>query len=106
MDMVPLISDAETQRAGDLYQLPGGNRHTGILRRGCGMIFKAVRRVFILLLLLTIITFIVNHRNQITFLTSQKVNKLVTRIQTKSDNADSFRQSALEHQKEVDDAVQ
>jgi hypothetical protein len=70
------------------------------------MFFPGVRGILYFLLGATIVTFIVAHRNEIDAAARQKVSRVVNHVQTKTQTADPLRQSALSHEKEVDEASQ
>lgn len=103
--MMPVISEAETQRRAQLREQRARDGRTQTRSRWHRMITNGVRRTLVFLLGATVVTFVVAHRNQIDDLAAQKVSRAVAHIQSKADTADPLRQSALNYEKEVEEVV-
>jgi hypothetical protein len=105
IDMMPVISEEESKRRAQIHARLDRDYRVKTRSRLRRMIFTGVRRTFIFLLGAAIVTFIVAHRNQIDYVATQKVSRVVAHLQTKADTTDPLRQSALDHEKEVEEVV-
>lgn len=104
MDMRPLFDEAETQRQQQLRdQFVRDYRarwHAGLLRR----FFGGVRRIFLFLLAAAIVTFIIWRLNEIDSVAAQKITSVASQVQSQHES-DPLRQSALNYEKEVEEAA-
>jgi len=105
MDMMPAISEAETQRRVQIREQLEQDYRAQARSRWRRLIFSGVRRLFIFLLGAALVAFIVAHRQRIDSLATQKVGGVVAQFRAKTDTADPLRQSALDHEKEVEEAA-
>ena len=105
MDMMPAISEAETQRRVQIREQLERDYRVQARSRWRRLIFSGVRRLFIFLLGAALVVFIVAHRQRIDSLAVQKVGGVVAQLRAKTDTADPLRQSALDHEKEVEEAA-
>ena len=105
MDMMPAISEAETQRRTQIRERLERDYRAQTRRRWRQIILTGMRRMFVFLLGTALVLFIVAHRRSIDSLAAQKVGGVVAQIQTKTDTADPLRQGALNHEKEVEEAA-
>jgi hypothetical protein len=69
-----------------------------------GRFFKKVRRIFIFLLGAAIVTFLLAHWNDLNSVAAQKVGRVMTQVEAKNKANDALRQSALNHENEVNEA--
>ena len=105
MDMMPAISEAETQRRTKIREQIHRDCRTQTHKRWRQMILNVMRRTLIFLLGVAIVTAIVAHRNRIDSLATQKISGVVAQLQTKANTADPLRQSALDYEKQVEEVA-
>ena len=102
----PRISQEESQRRSQIQDRCNRSHRAKKWTRLKTMFFKGGRGIFYFLLGAAIVTFIVAHRNEIDAVARQKVSRVVNHVQTNTQTADPFRQSALNYEKEVDKVSQ
>jgi hypothetical protein len=106
MDMVPMIvTEPETRRGQiprDHFTQIHRTPKPATQRRG---FWGPVRRIFVFLLGLVILTMVVRHLNEINTLAAKKISQTVNHFQVGSES-DQLRQSARNYEKEVEQAAQ
>ena len=104
MDIGPLMTESELQRKQQIrdrfVQENRAQRRAQLGRK----IFSAIRVFFLFLLGAVIVTFLVSHRNEIGSMAAQKINHVVTTVQSKS-TSDPLRQTALNYEHEVEEVA-
>ena len=105
MDMMPAISEAETQRRSQIREQRKLDDRAQTRSRWRRLLVSGMRRAFIFLLGTALVAFIVAHRQRIDSLAAQKVGGVVAQLRVKTDTADPLRQSALNYEKEVEEVA-
>ena len=104
IEMVPFISPQETARRREIRERRERERHAQWRAELRQQLFCGVRGIFIFLLGLSIVVFVLAHRKEINVAGDRQLRRLATEV--KMPAATALRQSALDYEKEVDEASQ
>jgi hypothetical protein len=100
----PSSGGGEVQRQRELRDQSRRTRRAQFWADARCALIDGVRAVFILLLGATIVVFIVSNQTEISSVVRQKISRVESRLKSPA-NPDPLRQSALNHEKEVEDAA-
>jgi hypothetical protein len=99
------ISRAEAQRQAEIHAQRRRTNRAKKLEQCKNHIFTSVRRGVAFLIMMAVITFAFSHQEEIQKLINNKLNHVIA-IRNKAAQSSTLRQSALNHEKEVNQIIQ